>query len=152
VTPEQARLLVIELTAAFPYPQIPEPTTQLYVSVLTDLDAQVAAEVIRDIVRVETRWPPLGLVLAAYRRRLTWHGAQRAETHGLPEPGRERPPVPDEVYAWIERQRKVVAGRKADRERRRAPIVWQDTTPIEDVPVIRSGRPRHRRWRRWRRA
>ena len=145
MTPEAARRLVLQLTSAFAFPHVPDPTAELYFETLVGLDEQIAAEVIQGIVRTEERWPPLGLVLAAYRRRLTWYGDQRAKTHGLPEPRGsrppapgERPPVPDSARAWLERQRVVVADHQSEREvaeRRaiRALFVWQDTTDVAGI-------------------
>jgi hypothetical protein len=159
VRPDTARLLVLELVAAFPFPQIPEATTRLYVASLLDLDEAIAAEVVTSIIRTETRWPPLGLLLGSYRRLAMWRADEFATTHGLPAP--ERPPIPDEVYAWLDRQRVIVAGRQADREAdadreaRRALLVWQDTTPVDALPVLPQAPevvPRRRRWRRGRRA
>jgi hypothetical protein len=134
VTPEAARRLVRQLASAFPFPQVPDATANLYYEELVKLDEATAAEVIAGIVQTETRWPSLALVLSAYRRRETWKAADFAETHGLPEPGRA--PIPAEVVAWMERQRVIADERQAVREarqQRRERLVWQDTTPVDDV-------------------
>jgi hypothetical protein len=101
VTPDAARALVAHLTAAFPTQRAAAATVRLYEDGLLDLeDEKVAAEVIANIVRTEMRWPPLALIRADYRRLAIWRGAERAETHGLPEP--ERVPIPDDVKAWLD--------------------------------------------------
>jgi hypothetical protein len=132
VTPEAAELLVASLAAAFPWPQPPEGTTLLYVNALLDLDERIAARVVKEIIATETRWPPLGLIQAAYRRAATWQARDVAETHGLPEPS-DRPPLPDEVRAWVNRQLERAADRKRVRQAARARLAWQDTTPLDDI-------------------
>jgi hypothetical protein len=140
VKPEQARLLVIELVAAYPLAPISEATTELYAAALLDLDAEIAAQVVHGIVRTEQWFPTLGLLLGAYRRRLTWFGAERAETHGLPEP--ERPPIPDKVHAWFREFAARPPVRPVDPPRRRFVLDVSENGPVADDVARLAGMPK----------
>jgi hypothetical protein len=106
MTRQDAMELVEKLAAAFPHPEPPEATLELYRDELQRLDdAAAARQAIEELYRdPDTRYlPTLGAIHAAYVDALHRLRDWRASERGLPEGDPRDAPIDPAVLAEIER-------------------------------------------------
>jgi len=100
VTRQQAHALVVALRAAFAVPVWDQATVDLYVNKVETLkDADLAQQVISNLIDSEEFRPTIAKVMKDYLALSRRQREQRAETHGLNLPDL----TPEEILANIQR-------------------------------------------------
>lgn len=91
MTRQDAKLLMAQLAAAFPFPQLPVATVALYVEKLEPLlDVDAARAAVDEAVDTLDRLPSVAWLLQRYRDHARRNAERRANERGLDEP----PPDP----------------------------------------------------------
>jgi hypothetical protein len=108
MTTDEARQLVVALTAAFPFPRTSDATFALYADKLAELHSHdVALAAVNVLIDSSARLPTIAAIRSAYQQTSNRLAAERedeqrrrADTHGLPS-GDDRPAIPEEAVTFL---------------------------------------------------